>query len=838
MSAQLREQPARLITMWLVIVVSSALGSSVFLVNSSAVEEFDAAARRVLGNADVVVRSGTQSFSESLYPRLAKDPRVIAASPVIELQAALAAPSTAASTAPKSAPGSLQIFGIDCFRAGVLQASLLEALHGGVRDFLASRAIVLSSAAAVRLNLRTGDFLALWNEGRIERLQILAVLADAGDDHAFGLMDIATSQWMFGWLGRLNRIDAHLRAGVRPSAFAAEWAPRLPPGVVMNLGDVERSRASSATRAYRVNLNMLALISLLTSAFLVFAIQSLSLARRRVSLAILRALGVSMRELRRGLLFESLSLGSLGIAAGILLGFGLAAFLLAQFGGDLGNDQLHAASPMPQIHWPAVAIEFVVGLGIVCFAMWIPATEAARREPAPALRSGDVEVAFNWKRMAALGSVLLVSGAALSFVPASAEIPIAGYCAIAALLFGGILWIPQVSVGLLALLPRLRSPSLAVALAQMRGSRATLFLSLAPLVVSFALMVAMAILVHSFRDSFESWLAKLLPADLQVREPLASDTASWTQSSQAAVAQLAAISRADFRRTRTVYLMMGAEPVQLIARDMRSRRAEEILPLLGESPRLSRLQTGNAWISESLRDRYRLNVGTSFSIGLQGARREFRVAGIWRDYAHPAGAIVIERSNYIRWTADSSANEASFWLTRGVTVEQARAAIVQRAPAMASAEFAGSTEVRRRSLALFDRAFAVTYALEALAVSIGLAGIGIAASFAAITRRAEFGLLRHVGMRRRDVLRMVAAEGLCTSFLGSLLGLCLGVVLSVVLIFVVNRQSFHWSIDFRVPVSQLAALTVALMVTGSMTAVLSGRSVLRQDALAAVREDW
>ena len=137
---------------------------------------------------------------------------------------------------------------------------------------------------------------------------------------------------------------------------------------------------------------------------------------------------------------------------------------------------------------------------------------------------------------------------------------------------------------------------------------------------------------------------------------------------------------------------------------------------------------------------------------------------------------------------------------------------------------------------IFDRAFLITYALEAIAVIIGLTGVSFAASSTALARRAEFGMLRHIGMRRSQVIGMLASEGVVTSLLGVLYGLILGAALSLVLVFVVNRQSFNWSIDLAVPVWQLCVLSIALVAAAAFTAIWSGRAAMSQDAVRAVRE--
>jgi putative ABC transport system permease protein len=147
-------------------------------------------------------------------------------------------------------------------------------------------------------------------------------------------------------------------------------------------------------------------------------------------------------------------------------------------------------------------------------------------------------------------------------------------------------------------------------------------------------------------------------------------------------------------------------------------------------------------------------------------------------------------------------------------------------------------EVRERSLRAFDRAFLLTYALEGIAVVIGLLAVAFAASSTVIARRAEFGMLRHVGLRRRDVRAMLAGEGIVSSTIAVLYGLLTGGALSLVLVYVINRQSFSWSIDLAIPWGLLAALSLVLVAAAAATSIASGRAATGAAAVRAVREDW
>ncbi|HOZ65086.1 MAG TPA: ABC transporter permease, partial [Burkholderiaceae bacterium] len=231
----------------------------------------------------------------------------------------------------------------------------------------------------------------------------------------------------------------------------------------------------------------------------------------------------------------------------------------------------------------------------------------------------------------------------------------------------------------------------------------------------------------------------------------------------------------------------------------------------------------------------------------------FFVAGVWRDYARQSGAITIDQRDFERLTGDRRANDLALWLTDHAytgQVQQAIRALASRQsnyPAADPAgtpgrgdliEFASASEIRATSLKIFDRSFAVTYWLQAVAIGIGL--FGIAASFSAqvLARRKEFGLLVHLGLTRRQVLTVVAGEGLAWTVIGSIAGLALGLCVSLVLVNVVNPQSFHWTMDLLIPWGRLALLCGAVVLAGTLTAWLAGRAAAGRDAVLAVKEDW
>jgi putative ABC transport system permease protein len=325
---------------------------------------------------------------------------------------------------------------------------------------------------------------------------------------------------------------------------------------------------------------------------------------------------------------------------------------------------------------------------------------------------------------------------------------------------------------------------------------------------------------------------------MQLREPIGSDTAYWSAADQAKLATVDGISRIEFRRTRQLLLDPARAPVTLIARGATAAQAAEELPLVRSHKLPLPSNAEPVWISEAVQDLYGYKLGQQIDLPLAGRAQRFTVAGIWRDYARMSGSLVISRQTYVAATGDGSANEGSIWLNTGANAELTETALRARFARGDSAEILTSTALRERSLQIFDRAFAITYALEAIAVIIGLTGVSFAASSTALARRAEFGMLRHIGMLRRQIVGMLASEGILTSAFGVVYGLALGTALSLVLVYVINRQSFNWSIDLAIPAWQLATLSVTLIAAAAITAIWSGRAAMSQDAVQAVREDW
>ena len=807
------------------IALGVALGYAVQLINAAAVNELTLSARTLGGIADLEVLGPRTGFDEALYPLLARRPEIAVASPVVEVEARLSGRDEA-----------LRIVGVDVLAAARLDPGWAAATADRF-DVFRSDALLLSPAAAGAFGVTTGGTLALQSGLDVLPLRVAGVLTTDGAQR-FAVMDIAAVQLAFGHLGRLSRIDLRVVPGTSVAALRDELARALPPGVVVQAPEDSRDASAGLTRSYRVNLNVLALMALFTGGLLVFSTQALSIVRRRAQFALLRVIGVTRRRIVAGLVAEGAAIGAAGSLLGLVAGHALALAVLRFVGADLGSGYFRGVVPALRIEAATAALFFVLGVAAAVAGAWLPAREAVRTPPALALKAGDAERAFERLVSVWPGAVLLAAGIGAAWLPPVDGLPLFGYGAIALLLFGTLVLMPRCAHLLLHAVPPPRSPAPGLALAQLRGAPGQATVSLAAIVASVSLMVSMAIMVSSFRSSVDAWLGELLPADLYFRAAGVGDSGLLSAADQARIAALPGVQRAEFQREDQIQWRVGQPRVALLARTLDPAQPQKSLPFV-EPPRPLRADAPPPlWVSEAMVDVHGVVVGSEIELPLAGRSHRFTVAGVWRDYSRPRGTLVIERSRYVALTGDSSATNGALWLAADATPAAVRERLARELPGGEQLDIGTAGDIRRTSLRIFDRTFAVTYALELAAMVIGL--VGLSSSFAALVlaRRREFGMLRHIGMTRGEIRAMLATEGALVSGVGLVAGIVLGGGISLILIHVVNRQSFHWGMDLAVPWAALGAFAAIVLALSVFTAVVAGRHATSGDAVRAVRDDW
>ena len=857
---ELRHHPWRSAAAVCAVVLGVALAFAVHTINASALGEFAQALRSVSGQPDLQLRGTQGRLDESLFARIANHPQVARANPVLEASV-LALPDTTATTATTPIP--LRLIGADALLLARMAPDLMPRPFASLADdrlvLFAPATVFLNAAARQALGINETPATApqLMLQVGLQRLQVSVAGSVVAGGAPLAVMDIGAAQDLLGRIGELSRIDVQLRPGALPSIFreSLQGAPDWPAGLVWaEPGDAAQS-VGQLSRAYRVNLTVLALVALFTGAYLVFSVLALSVAQRAPQFALLAVLGATPRQRLLLVLTESLALGVVGSACGIALGTALAAGALQLLGGDLGGGYFSGTQPALQFSTAAALVYGALGTGAALLGGWWPARAAQALPAAQTLKglglSDTRAPSGRW------GLILIAASAGLVWLPAVFGIPIAAYVSIALGLVGGIAVLPWGVALLLRLLQPLVQQRLLplLALERARRARGTAAVAVGGVVASLSLAVALTVMVSSFRGSVMDWLDAVLPAPLYVQSAGArsSDTPAFNAALIDKIAQLDGVERVQGTRHVPLLLAPARPPIVLIARPL-GAAAARTLPLV--APALP-VPPGRIaiYVSEAVVDLWHVAPGEGFGPFFESFRplaltgraltAPFFIAGVWRDYARQSGTVVMDSADYIRLSGDDRANDLWLWPRAGADRAALQRAITALAAPDASQEsaqglleFTAAQDIRTRSLQIFDRSFAVTYWLQAVAIGIGL--FGVAASFSAqvLARRKEFGLLAHLGLTRRQILAVVAGEGAAWSSVGALAGVLLGLAVSVVLVHVVNPQSFHWTMELRVPWLRLLALGLAVVAAGTATAWLAGRAAAGQQAVLAVKEDW
>ena len=811
------------------IALGVALGLAVHLIHNAALDEFGRGLRVLAGDADLQVVGPGSGFDDGLYPILAAQPGVVEASAVIELETRVAGASRG-----------LRVIGADVLRTARFGPALQPAVDDQARNrgdrlvALQEDAAFLSPAARVAFEPLTDGRLDLLVGTQLRSVRVAGSVPGAGAGKPFMLMDIAAAQKVFGWQGRISRVDLRLAEGVDAGKFARGLGPLLPSGVQVLPPDTSAGQVLALSRAYRVNLTMLAAIALLTGAFLVFSTQLLSVSRRRQEFAFLLALGLERQRLLRALLVEGGVLGACGGVLGVGLAYLLAAVAFSVVGGDLGAGYFADLAPGLSFDPAASALYLTLGVAAGVAGSWLPAQQSARLALARAMRAGnEVELLASAPHgRAALGCLML--GPALALLPPIDGVPLGGYAAVALIVVGAVMAVPHVARLAMRFWPERGGELWRLARARLAGAPAQAQVAAAGIVASATLAVAMAIMVASFRVSVDDWLSRVLPADLYASPSRASQTGFLSAAQIREIASLPGVRSVQPVRFDALRLNAERYPVTLIARPVDGGRG---LPLVGTALEQSAWRgRPPVWVSEATIDLFATRVGDTLRLPLRGQEHEFVVAGVWRDYARQHGSVVVELDDYRRLSGDTLANDVGLIFAADARPDEVAAGL--RALLGEAVEIAAPGEIRRRSLEIFDRTFLVTYLMEMVAVLIGLFGVSTAFAALATARRKEFGVLRHLGLTRAAVARLLALEGALTALLGTLVGVAAGGAVAVVLVEVINRQSFHWSMDLHVPLLPLAGFCIAMTALAAIAARISARGAMQRSAVAAVREDW
>lgn len=803
------------------VAIGVAMIVAIDLANDAAQRAFELGADTVAGKATHQIVGGPSGLDETIYTRLRTETAYRLSAPVVESYVSV-----------KELDGQpMRLLGVDPFAEGPFRNYIGpgDQSQAPAADYLVSLmtqpdTVLLSADVAARYGLATGEMLTARLGSRTQQLLIAGLLQSSDDLSRRGLeglliTDIATAQEVLAKNGRLDRIDLIIPDNA--PATIARLQAGLPAGVRIEATSARSGAITEMTAAFRLNLTALSLLALVVGMFLIYNTVTFGVVQRRPVLGSLRALGMTRREIFALILVEAGALGVIGTVIGLGLGIGLGRGAV-QMVTQTVNDLFFVVS-VREITLPTWTLVkgALIGVCAALFGALLPAYEATSAPPAGALKRSNVEERTNrilpWLTLAAL--LILALGLLLLIPKGNLVISFVGLFAIvvgmALLTPRLLLWLMNASQVVL----RNRGVIAVMAPRTIVRSLSRTSVAVAALMVAVSVIIGVGIMIGSFRTSVVSWLDNVLQADIFVSPPSLQSNQISASLEPALADRLAAVAGvSSIATTRSVkveaQLTNRKEPldVRLVAfsRDLAGANRRYRAAVGDPATTWQAMTKGGVVVNEPMANRYTVAVGDPIVLQTDRGPQTFPVVGVAVDFDVNPVVFMVDPI-YRQWWDDRALSAIALFVQPDIDVDAKVAEL--------RADFAGDNELlvrsnrgtRTEALAVFDRTFAITVALQLLATLVAFIGILATLMSLQLDRRREIGVLRATGMTRRQLWRLSLLE---TGLIGASAGifaLPTGLLLAVVLIYIINLRSFGWSLELSLQPQVFAqAFLVAL----------------------------
>ncbi len=701
------------------------------------------------------------------------------------------------------------------------------------------------------LGRKPGDELRVTIQDRTETLLVAGVFTETGDSEAGSsrivVVDLPVAQALTGRAGLLDRVEVEFPEVLDEAEVRAAIAAVLPAGVDLRAYGARTDANRRMLGAFRWNLRILSGIALVVGAFLIYNTISVSVVRRRSEIGVLRALGVTQGGAQALFLAEAAAFGIFGGLAGAALGS-----LMAQAAVELLAATVNALYVTSTPGVVALSIEHLIasvmlGLGVSLAAAFAPAREAGAIAPVEAMARGrrEYDVRIHAVRNAVWAVGLLALGAAFCWLPPVAGRPLFGYLATLLLILGTALLLPLLMTVVNSLTQRRVHRILGVegllAARSLTGSLRRSAVLVGALSTAVAMMASVGLMVGSFRETVMVWMDNQIQADIYLRAAAPSSPDNYPPIHPDVAVALEALPEVRaVDRFRAISLMVSGRPATLGFGDsqlMLTQGRTSFLPGQDRAAILRKLPTGPyVIVSEPFAQKHDTRIGAKLHLSLPGGPTETTVLGIFNDYSSERGTVFGDARIFAPLFPREEITSLSLYLREGISLEAGRLA-VEKATANRRVLIFTNRSLREEAIRIFDQTFAITWALEAVAIFVAVMGMAGALVALVIDRRRELSLLRFLGASQQQVKRLIYFEAGLLGLLSNIVGLALGFALALILIYVINRQSFGWTFQFHWPGMLLLVALTLIYVATLASAWFPARVATRLNPIEVIHEE-
>jgi putative ABC transport system permease protein len=727
----------------------------------------------------------------------------------------------------------LLVQGIDMLREEGIRDYTLEGGKewdfAGWDSLIEPDVIALCQSFAERYGLKVGDRMAL-NYNQIKKeVTIKSLLEEKGPALALGgnfaLMDIASAQETFDKPGRLDRIDIISSHDLPVDVVIERIKSVIPPGLQVKRPEMRNSQIEKILASFQINLRILSYIAILVGMFLIFNTLNVSVARRRQEMAIIRSLGGSRPQIYGMILQEATILGIAGSALGVLLGFALARSAISLVSRTVTSLYILSAVKELKLTREIAAQGLLIGLLCTLISSFLPARRAGKIQPHLAVgmdvsMSENREIPACWG-FAILAGIFFIVAYALSHFGMVHTTPIRGY--IAALLI--ICSFTSLTPGFAKMFIKIIMPFMVKAFS-LPGKFATENLlralsrssvAIAALMASLAMLISIAVMVESFRETVHMWTIQTLKADLYLTTAIRFARGTEDRLKAETRDMLKGIEGiAQTGPYRFVYINYENAKIGLASNDFNVLlKRGNIWFKKGDPQKILKetMASDGVLITENLEIRYGFEPGDKITLNTPTGIRSFLIHGIYYDYSNDLGVVLMDRALYKKVWGEAYISTLGIYLEPGADPQAVAGAIRDKFSASDYLMVMSGQDLRDKAMITFRQTFRIFFALEIIAMIVALLGITNSLLISIMNRRREIAVLRSIGALKGQIRQMIVIEAGLMGFIGNILGILAGIFISLIMVFVITKQSFGWSIQYRFHVPYLLLSVVPVLVT-------------------------
>jgi putative ABC transport system permease protein len=827
-------------------IVGIALGVAVFISTRisihSALDAFRTTVDHVAGRSQLEITSHANGFDENVFLSARKARGVRAATPLVQ--------SVAQCGEPINEP--LLILGIDILTDRQFRSYRFDGITDSqrlLRFFLDPKAIAVTRTFAEQFNLDVGSPLDLLIGSRKISFVVMAILEEEGPARALGgnfaILDIAHAQEAFGKLGLLDRIDLILDPEASVEGVAQSLRKTLDPQLLIRRPQSRNNQVETMIGAFSLNLTALSFVALFVGMFLIYNSMSISVIRRRREIGIVRSLGVSENTILALFLTEGAILGFFGALVGIGLGVIMAKFTLSSVSKTVTALYILVKTEELMIQPSTMVLGVAISVLVSVISAAGPAREAARTRPREALSLNHLErkVAVHTDKLLYAGIGALLLALILAFQKPILGKPAFGFASAFLILLGFSFMTPAGTQWLNGLFEpvvgRLFKIEGSLASHYLHDSLTRTAITIAALMTALAMLISISTMILSFRKTVGIWVSQAIKADI-ILTPATAAASGWDAFLPPEITEKAErhpnIKAIDMIRVtemeydgRPILLWAATTPVLLHESQLSFLRGDDTEIIKRVTKR------GEVIVSETFSLKFGVREGEELFLQTSQGPKSFRIAGVFYDYTTENGMIIIDLGLYREIWNDFRLNRIALFLRDPTSLEGTR----QEMAAWFSGRYqilaVSNRELREEILQIFDQTFSVAHALKVIAFIVAVLGIVNAMLALVVERQRDFGVLRAIGAFKGQIRKITLLEAQLMGMVSFLLAVGSGIFLSMVLIYVINKQSFGWTIQFFPVFSVFIQSFVLVVIAAFLAGLIPAHAATKKQIAESVK---